>query len=208
MSKGRIEQPYRLKKNERKVIATSFTGSHKEWGKDSFNDLKCSIRDYLRIQQENKCCYCKRNLGFDIKEVDIEHILPKATFQKFTFEPKNLALSCPGCNTSKGDDCVTNYQYKNYPRNGNKIKIVHAHFDSYYEHIEIIDGIIYAGKTRKGCETITMCKLFRLREVERNAKKHRCEENEIDHLVSLLNSAKDSEKKTKLENVLRSLVGL
>ena len=102
MSINRIENQYKFTKEELDIIKNNFT-CHTDWDKVCFADLKKAIIIFLRKEQDNKCCYCKKELGFDLKQVDIEHILPKSTFSNFTFHVKNLALSCPGCNTKKSN---------------------------------------------------------------------------------------------------------
>ncbi|TOH24941.1 hypothetical protein CGI85_24100, partial [Vibrio parahaemolyticus] len=99
----------------------SHFSTHKDWEKGAFDSIKENLIADLRPKQNNKCCYCKSELGFDIKAVDIEHILPKSKHEKFTFHPKNLALSCPGCNTSKGSKEVVKRGVQNYPRSGANI---------------------------------------------------------------------------------------
>src|SRR5690606_34025144 len=116
------------------------------------------------------CCYCKYQLGFDIKQVDIEHIIPKSEYEKFTFESLNLALSCPACHTKKSTNPVLFNPIVNYPNDGTNFTIVHAHFDEYSNHIDIINSCVFVAKTKKGSETITFCELFRLSTVEQKVK--------------------------------------
>lgn len=165
-----IRAPYSFKLGEKKIISSYFT-DYNDWDKIIFNNIKNNIRVHLRLQQSNKCCYCQRQLGFDIKDVDIEHIIPKSFISKFTFHKKNLALSCPGCNTKKHDKDIfkTARSITNYPSNSNNIKIIHAHYDEYSKHIEILPGSVYVAITSKGSETITICELFRLKEVQKRA---------------------------------------
>jgi len=165
----RIHTPYIFSREELQCIKDNFT-SHIDWEKVIFNDIKKNIVDHLRPQQGNTCCYCKYQLGHDIKQVDIEHILPKSKYEKFTFNSKNLALSCPACNTIKSTKEVLKKSLVRYPRSSNHIKIIHAHYDNYSEHIDIINNCVFFSKTSKGSETITFCNLFRLSEVEDRAK--------------------------------------
>ena len=165
----RINTPYIFSREELQCIKDNFT-SHIDWEKVIFNDIKKNIVDHLRPQQGNTCCYCKYQLGHDIKQVDIEHILPKSKYEKFTFNGKNLALSCPACNTIKSTKEVLKKSLVRYPRSSNHIKIIHAHYDNYSEHIDIINNCVFFSKTSKGSETITFCNLFRLSEVEDRAK--------------------------------------
>lgn len=186
----KISTPYKFPKNEQTIIGTHFS-IHTDWEKSVFNDIKENIRNYLRTQQDNKCCYCKQELGFDIKKVDIEHIIPKSQFSQFTFHPKNLALSCPACNTIKSTNCVLiKNSIKRYPVNGSNFKIIHAHYHNYNEHINIIDNCIYVAKSTEGSETITICELFRLLVVEENAKKFRAKQSPVAELLENLRIAK------------------
>ena len=165
-----IRTGYTLTKQEKSLVDKSFV-THTDWGKEIFDDIKRKIIPHLRAEQDNKCCYCKRKLGFDIREVEIEHIIPKSTHLKFAFHSRNLALSCPGCNTKKSTKAVLNGNITSYPRTSEVFKIVHAHYDSYPEHIRIDNESVYIAQSSKGSETITICELFRLNIVEANMKK-------------------------------------
>lgn len=206
MSITRIENAYKLKNSEKQIIATHFSGDYNDWKKETFKGIKKSIVEYLRDEQENKCCYCKRELGYDIKDVDIEHILPKSQFGQFTFNTKNLALSCPGCNTKKGNKVITSYNYQRYPRNGKNIKIVHAHYDEYYNHIEIKDGLIFVPISRKGSETITACELFRLRHLQKRAIEQKTKGG-IRKLVEMLRTASKTEEEELKQALLDIIKG-
>lgn len=166
---NRIQTPYIFLAEELDVINNQFS-SHKDWSKDIFEKIKTNIVEHLRIQQGNTCCYCKSSLGFDIKQVDIEHIVPKSKYENFTFESRNLALSCPPCNTKKSTKSVLSRHIVNYPTNGINFKIIHAHYDEYSDHIEIFNNIIFIPRSTKGSETITFCELFKLRVVEQRAR--------------------------------------
>jgi uncharacterized protein (TIGR02646 family) len=166
---NRILIPYSLSAIEIAIITQHFN-THTDWTKTLFDSIKTNIISHLRIQQFNECCYCKYKLGFDIKEVDIEHIIPKSEYEIFTFTTLNLALSCPACNTKKSTKPVLKKEIVNYPKNGKNFKIIHAHYDDYSDHIDIINDCVFVAKTSKGSETITYCELFRLITVEQRAK--------------------------------------
>lgn len=186
----KINIPYKFLTTEKKIIKDHFS-VHTDWEKSVFDDIKENLKEHLRAQQDNKCCYCKIELGFDIKGVDIEHIIPKSKFEKFTFHHKNLALSCPACNTIKSTNCVlVKNSIIKYPSNGTNFKIIHAHYDDYSTHIKIDDGCVYIAKSKKGSETITICGLYRLSEVEENAKKFRTGQSQVAKLVEDLRTAK------------------
>lgn len=200
---NRIEIPYAIPDNEKRIIRDNFT-TPTDWDKPVFAQIKAHIIEHLRIQQENECCYCKRQLGFDIKNVDIEHIIPKSDYGKFTFEPKNLALSCPGCNTKKGDQKVLRRRnVTNYPRTSNNLTIIHAHYDRYCDHIDILNNVLYIPKTDKGCETIKLCELYRLRTVESNMKSFLSEQGDIKRLVEQTRCSET--KSRKISELLRHI---
>lgn len=171
----RILVPYNFKDSELQIIDVHFQ-THTDWAKPIFSSIKNNLIDYLREQQDNTCCYCKYKLGFDIKEVDIEHIVPKGRnkgeYERFTFESKNLALSCPACNTKKSTKPVLNKIIATYPTDSEDFIIVHAHLDNYSEHIDIYDKCVFSAKSEKGKETILYCDLLRLSIVEQKVKMH------------------------------------
>ncbi len=169
---NRILVPYKLTSVEKKIIADNFK-NHSDWSKGVFDSIKANVTAHLRPQQNNTCCYCKYPLGFDIKQVDIEHIIPKSEYEQFTFETRNLALSCPGCNTKKSIKSVLKNSIVKYPSNGNNVVIIHAHYDDYSNHIDIINDCVFVAKSSKGSETITFCELFRLRTAEQKTKAYK-----------------------------------
>lgn len=192
----KIEKAYELTDGEKRTVSENFS-KHQDWEKPVFAALKVNLIAHLRTQQDNKCCYCKYPLGFDIKEVDIEHIVPKSRFEQFTFESLNLALSCPGCNTKKSIKPVLLKEFVRYPRNTNHFRIVHSHYDTYSDHIEITNNCVFTAKTGKGSETITYCELFRLRTVEEKAAEFN---NTSQSAISdLIKGLKDGDEKEKEE---------
>ncbi|MEZ9677739.1 HNH endonuclease [Vibrio breoganii] len=196
----KILAPYVLTAEEKRTIDSHFS-THKDWEKGAFDSIKENLIADLRPKQNNKCCYCKSELGFDIKAVDIEHILPKSKHEKFTFYPKNLALSCPGCNTSKGSKEVVKRGVQNYPRSGANIVIIHAHFDNYNSSIEIHENAVYEGLDDKGCETIKQCKLYRLKTVQRKAREVRAKQSPIQELIENLRTAPQDEQRQFVEQL-------
>lgn len=201
----RIHTPYNFSKEELQCIQDNFT-SHNDWEKGVFDDIKKNIVDHLRPQQANTCCYCKYQLGHDIKQVDIEHILPKSKYEKFTFNGKNLALSCPACNTIKSTKEVLTKSVVRYPRNSNNFKIIHAHYDNYSDHIDIVNKCIFVSKTSKGSETITVCNLFRLSVVEEKAKAYQnVNLNSLYQMVSSLSDVDSHVKKQLIDVILDAI---
>ena len=198
---NRILVPYSLTAGESTIIANNFN-THTDWSKAVFDSIKVNIINHLRTQQSNTCCYCKYPLGFDIKQVDIEHIVPKSEYEKFTFETRNLALSCPACNTKKSIKPVLKNSVVNYPTNGTHIIIIHAHYDDYSSHIEIINNCVFVAKSTKGSETITFCELFRLSTVEQKVKTHqKSSPSLLQQLVGELKNGNQQDKKELIDTI-------
>tara|TARA_R110002012_G_scaffold304293_1_gene507695 strand:- start:1113 stop:1613 length:501 start_codon:yes stop_codon:yes gene_type:complete len=148
-----ISSPFSYTNDELQLIEERFD-NHADWNTACFDRVKTAIRNDLRPKQYSVCCYCKWELGQDIKKVDIENIIPKSTYSAYTFHPLNLSLSCPSCNTSKGNKPVLVSDITEYPIDGTSVKIVHPHFDDYNDHIEMYKDAIYEGYSVKGSETI------------------------------------------------------
>lgn len=202
---NRILTPYSFTAIETSTISQHFK-NHADWIKPAFDSIKTNIISHLRVQQNNTCCYCKYQLGFDIKQVDIEHIVPKSEYEIFTFKALNLALSCPACNTKKSIKPVLNNSIINYPLNGTNFKIIHAHYDEYSNHIDIINNCVFIARTSKGSETITFCELFRLSTVEQRAKAfQRPTPTYLEQLVRDLKNA-NSQTKKELIDIIKDAI--
>ena len=154
---------------EAKLRDTSFT--HSKWGEVDLKDLRKAIRKFYRQQQDGFCSYCRGPVSLQSAgNCHVEHIAPKSKYRDFIFEPRNLCVICADCSEIKrnqeilGDepDTVENgSKRKRYPRSSNAFRVVHPHFDNYYEHIEIFGDYFYVDKTVKGGHTILYCKLNR-----------------------------------------------
>jgi Bacteriophage Lambda NinG protein. len=188
----KINIPYHFTNDELALINVNFK-THLDWEKPIFKSIKTNIINHLRAEQNNECCYCKRKLGFDIKEVDIEHIIPKSEYSDFTFYNLNLALSCPQCNTKKSTKPVLKRKYIQYPKNGKAFTIIHAHYDNYSAHIKALDNCIYVAKTTKGGQTIIHCELFRFLEVLEKAKKFQTKKSPLAELTEQIRNADEVE---------------
>ncbi|MDH5903459.1 hypothetical protein L8S00_08610 [Vibrio splendidus] len=130
--------------------------------------IRSAIRTHYKDQQGYRCCYCRQQTLQDHGFVwDCEHILPKAIYPQFLFEPYNLALSCRECNIAKEkfkNQLITE-DNEDYCCDGNKYRIIHPHFDIYSEHLNLeeLDGTkIYKIITEsKGAFTYKCCGLQR-----------------------------------------------
>lgn len=69
------------------------------WESPYVVNVKARFKAHKRIEQNNQCCYCQRNMHGEFNMVlDIEHILPKSVFPHCIFDLLNLAVSCRKCN--------------------------------------------------------------------------------------------------------------
>lgn len=161
MSKNTITSTIRITPNENTLISTYYNNNHKNWSNKNLDPIKKRLKKKLIEEQENKCCYCKKFLSSDKNEIDIEHVVSKAKHVAYSFYPKNLALSCKSCNTTKGEKVSVNkgISLKSYPLNKTSYKIPHPHFHDYFKEIEIVKDIIFKEITPEGGNLIKMCGL-------------------------------------------------
>ncbi|WP_305374828.1 HNH endonuclease family protein [Photobacterium leiognathi] len=107
-------------------------------------NLKDKLKRELLVIQENYCAYCGINFCLVTNsKIHRDHVLPKNTerYRKFTYESKNIVLSCDTCNgldIKKDKDYVTYYS-DDY--DSIKTSIVHPHLDNVEEHINLNNSI-------------------------------------------------------------------
>ena len=65
---SKIENPYTFTDEEKLLIRDNYS-VHTDWDKSVFDDVKSNITQHLRNEQNNECCYCRQELGFDIEVV-------------------------------------------------------------------------------------------------------------------------------------------
>lgn len=145
--------------------------SHEIWNQThgAIVDLRASIRSHYLKEQSFRCAYCR----MEKKERhgltwDVEHIIPKSTHPRYLFEPENLALACKECNQSKWDKNILSKKLTPdapYPRKPEAFTIIHPHYDTYSDHIEITivsRKVFHRPKNKgKGKETFITCDLIR-----------------------------------------------
>jgi hypothetical protein len=61
---------------------------------------------------------------------------------------------------------MVNPRVRVYPKDSGGFRIIHPLYDKYLDNIELIDGILYRGKTEKGVFTIRTCHLSRVKLAE------------------------------------------
>ncbi|WP_461129644.1 HNH endonuclease [Spirosoma aerophilum] len=120
----------------------------------------------MSIKQNDFCPYCGTKIEYDGYGEPLEHIIDKGRHPEWMFEPKNLVLSCYACNTQKSTKDVMIFGChtgNDYPTDSSCIKVIHPYFDTYLDHIEIVDDIfIKALNNGKGWCTIDTFGLLRL----------------------------------------------
>lgn len=155
---------FRLTEEDKKSIEAARIkyNNYDTWNTDDTNQLRNLIKDYCIKAQKSTCCYCSRRILTRNKSLwDLDHIIPRATHPKFTFEPLNIVASCRDCNTIKSSSqTLVNKSRKRLPTSSSDYKIVHPYLDDYNDHIGLIN-IVYFAKSAKGRATIEMCGLLR-----------------------------------------------
>jgi len=139
------------------------------------NNFRLAIRNHYLADQKLICFYCRQYI-FSTNGLhwQVEHILPKALYPQFLFEPKNLIVICPDCNREKSDqnphvNGSKACSQKSYPNTSRRYKIIHPLFDKYSDHIERVpanhcdypDHYFLKAHTPKGKATVRMCYLDR-----------------------------------------------
>lgn len=115
-------------------------------GKDPWNDkkkatqeLKTKIREFLDAEQDGRCVFCEMPLVRAGKH--IEHFIARQIIREFAFEPKNLFLSCPSCNSRavKDDKGIIEEPGNKSVYEKNKFLVVHPYLHNPDEHIVFLD---------------------------------------------------------------------
>lgn len=175
-------------------------------------EFRTSLKHSLRIAQKGRCCYCRRRLG-DERDTELEHFLEKAEFPQYTYEIRNIGLSCSTCNGMKNSRFlrISNHLTRKAAAAGaanpsvlrspvvssapignfddaNSYRWVHPHFDNFTDHIVVHRSWIYVGKTAKGRRSIGGMKLNALAALERRAVAERLMEKKgtLSFTVGLL----------------------
>lgn len=145
---------------------------------EELKDFKKNL--YKKLKSNSYCPYCRRKL--QRKKYDqIDHIIYKADYNHYTFQPLNLVLACGRCNNNKLNknvllDChVEDFKgltWSDYPADGTYFKIIHPYYDDYAQHIDKQFSVFYKSKpgSEKGRNTIEMMNLYGFDLLEENAR--------------------------------------
>lgn len=155
--------------------------------KSSLKAYKDRVRRYYRQQQNEKCVYCRMNVSTATSYFHIEHIVPKSVHPEWMYEPFNLCVACPNCNSAKNSqEVLENKEIADLPTESSDYLIIHPHIDRYFDNIEIVDGLLYKGLTKKGEYTIKLCNLTRPELLSERARVFIQQEQEPDSYSKLL----------------------
>ena len=169
----------------------------KNWDSKSkfIKSFKENLREDMYEKQNELCAFCRIHVPLSCVSMHREHIVFKDKHPQWMFIPENLCIACPICNGFKGTkEVLSNPQTKTYPRNGSGFKIIHPLYDKYSDHIELIGGILYRGKTEKGRFTIETCHLYRVKLAEERVTQIKIEENKGSIISGLMQLLSQSEK--------------
>lgn len=169
---------------------------NRDWGHSASEGAKVALKALLLVSQKGQCAYCRRRIKAEAGHVEIDHILPKSAkgdaerstsnaeldryctlgYPQFTFEVRNLILTCKRCNNKKG-----NYDSRGdrsipahpvYAMVSDYYIWVHPYMDRYSDHIRLHKGLIYVpfNGSIKGNALIRTCKLDSVAAVEALAR--------------------------------------
>lgn len=157
-----------------KIFIKSFNGDPKHWEgtEPKQTQLRARIRNHYRKEQNNQCAYCYRvRQDFHGYCWDIDHIIPKSTHPKHTYEVKNFAVTCKECNIAKDNFNVLSAEVDAsdvYPYKKEDYIIIHPHLDDYTVHMKVSydenHRVFHTPLDDKGRETFTLCGLQRFTE--------------------------------------------
>ncbi|MFK3794309.1 HNH endonuclease [Pseudomonas piscis] len=109
--------------------------------KPLISDIKGAFRSYIEKQQHNRCCYCRRWLSNSGYSKPIEHILPRKTYEQYSFHFWNLSVACVDCNGLKKEADWANpdkHGAKDYPLPCTFTEMFHPRFHRFDEHVRFI----------------------------------------------------------------------
>lgn len=184
-----ITSPYTMTSADIKAVSKASNGNpqKEDWEKTSLKAYKDRVRRYYRQQQNEKCVYCRMNVSTATSYFHIEHIVPKSVHPEWMYEPFNLCVACPNCNSAKNSqEVLENRDIADLPAKSSDYLIIHPHIDRYFDNIEIVDGLLYKGLTEKGENTIKLCNLTRPELLSERARIFIQQEQDPDSYSKLL----------------------
>lgn len=191
-----IQKPYQPTEEEKQAIK-ELEGKEQglvadDWDsqKTYIKNFKKNLRDDMYKKQNKLCAFCRIHVPLACVPMHREHIVYKNKHPQWTFLPENLCVACPSCNEYKGTtEVLVDPQTITYPNVGNGFKIIHPLYDRYSDHIELLGGVLYRGKTDKGIFTIEKCHLYRVGLAEERADQKMYVDNKGNIIAELVHLA-------------------
>lgn len=136
-----IASPYELTKEDQEIIEKVSKGNpdKDQWDDSRLKSFKERVKDYYDGLQNQKCAYCRMDVSTATGYYHIEHIAPKSSYPQWMYDPRNLCLACPYCNSAKNDKEVLSRPCQELPTESNAYIIVNPHLDKYFDQITVID---------------------------------------------------------------------
>ena len=188
-----IQEPYQPTEEERQAIKELEDKEQglvaEDWDsqKTYIKSFKKNLRNDMYKKQNKLCAFCRIHVPSACVPMHREHIVYKNKHPQWTFLPENLCVACPSCNEYKGTtEVLVDPQTSTYPNVGDGFKIIHPLYDRYSDHIELLGGVLYRGKTDKGVFTIEKCHLHRVGLAEERADQKMYMENKGSIIAELI----------------------
>lgn len=112
------------------------------WDAEEAAALKKRIKNHFLANGVPCCCYCRLSMSPWHKiTIDTEHVLPKQRFPQYTFDLRNLNISCKRCNMEiKGADITFYVGLANEanPFRSELYSFVHPNLDKLDDHLQIL----------------------------------------------------------------------
>lgn len=186
-----VQEPYQPTAEEKKAI-TELEGKGLvacNWGsrKKYIKSFKDHLKQDMYYKQNKRCAFCRMQASIASGAMHCEHIVYKNKHPQWIFHPENLCLACLTCNSCKGTtEVLADPKTSTYPTASEGFKIIHPLYDKYSEHIELLGGVLYKGKTAKGIFTINTCHLYRVELAEERVDQKWCAENKGSIIAELV----------------------
>lgn len=200
-----VLEPYQPTEEEKQAIKElekrGLVADDWDSGKKYIKSFKKNLRNDMYKKQNKRCAFCRIHVPLACVPMHREHIVYKDEHPQWMFLPENLCIACPCCNNFKGTtEVLTDPATEAYPKMSKGFKIIHPQYDRYSEHIELLGGVLYRGKTDKGIFTISTCHLYRVELAKERADQRMYAENkgnivaELIHLTTLPNQYVDNQE--------------
>lgn len=189
-----VQEPYQPTKEEKEAIKEledkGLVADDWDSGKKYIKTFKINLRKDMYEKQNKLCAFCRVHVPLACVPMHREHIVYKGKHPQWMFLPENLCIACPNCNEFKGTtEVLVDSGARTYPKSGDGFKIIHPLYDKYSDHIELVGGILYRGKTVKGKFTIDTCHLYRVELAEERADQKMYSENKDNIIAKLVHLA-------------------